>query len=181
MGEETLPRGRGARGGMRTSMEPLQHGRGNTTSRSGWRRWRPAFNGASPTWERKRVLKLDDRGKALAALQWSLSNMGEETMARRRDPRTRAPFNGASPTWERKRRRTSTSASRRCSFNGASPTWERKPTARRSSGSRPRPFNGASPTWERKPRRTGSTRPPRPTSFNGASPTWERKPVYPAL
>ena len=41
-----------------------------------------------------------------ALLQWSLSNMGEET-ASDPDPQGSAalPFNGASPTWERKRGR----------------------------------------------------------------------------
>ena len=36
-------------------------------------------------------------------LQWSLSNMGEETRPPRAWwPAAGAPFNGASPTWERK-------------------------------------------------------------------------------
>ena len=92
MGEETITKNRPVLTQAITSMEPLQHGRGNAPSRA-WCSWRDAhFNGASPTWERKHNEPVGMASVA-SCLQWSLSNMGEETRAQARRPRqgTRRP------------------------------------------------------------------------------------------
>ena len=89
-------------------------------------------------------------------LQWSLSNMGEETPGWwRRTPIPWSSFNGASPTWERKRRQAPGHLARRHPPSMEPLQHGRGNNARRSrAASAPGTFNGASPTWERKLPRT---------------------------
>ncbi len=141
-------------------MGPRPRGRGNAEPpRSTSASSRPAFNGASSTWTRKRLQV--GRGRHRVG---RLPSMGPRPRGRGNQGGARGargialPFNGASSTWTRKPRPRARSYWASPPFNGASSTWTRKPATSSTTTTRSTPFNGASSTWTRKHSASGFLR-----------------------